>query len=1268
MRKTFWAPAMLAAFAMLALPACSNEENNEEENLCSGKTCSDGQTCNPDTGLCEGGGTTVDLCKGVVCEVEGETCNPATGQCQSGPVVNPNPPECGNNVQEPGEECDGGENCDATCHLIVASETCAELSISGSDTCELTGSGSKLLVRGDILTADKVIENGSVLIGSNGVIECVGCDCSAEDAQVITCPNAVVSPALINAHEHIGYANAKPDSWGAERFDHRNDWRKNKNGHTNHNGDPTTNNLVGEMRMIMGGSVTLFGSVGGAGDLDGLMRNVDSSGLDEGLNLGTNKNPVYDTFPLGDSGGKQIAFGDGCSGYKPSNKAKNFIADYGCPYGPHVAEGINSYALNELYCVSGQDPDGIDLFNEKAAFIHGVGATPDYIAMMAEKGVKLIWSPRSNISLYGDTAQVTTYDRLGVTIGMGTDWIYSGSMNMLRELQCIDYLNKNHYGSYFSDKKIWMMATINNAIALGVENKLGDLKVGLLGDIAVFRTTEDRQDYRAVIDAAAQDVLLVTRGRLVLYGDANLVADSTCESEDVCGSAKKICAKASASSMTYAKIKEVAKYDLFSCGIPEDEPTCVPQRTRSQDTTGTTNYAGEVSATDSDGDGIPDSEDNCPTIFNPVRPDNGGKQGDYDGDNIGDVCDAYPTCKDNNASCPATVDPSARDTDGDGVVDLNDNCPDISNPEQTDSDEDGKGDICDTCPQDANPGNERCPLKDVTAIEDIQKDEDGVIETQCGSKTEGACTTDKEVRIEGVVTAVTSADNSSKGFFVQNPDSTTGEYAGIYVYTGSQPSVALHDKVSVQGYIGTYYTMVQMTGSPIVKVLSSDHTPAKAWPVLAGNVATNGSKAKAFNSVLVQVSDVVVTTAADTNNIFVVEDASGTVKIDDYLGYKGTPTVGDAYSSITGVVVWDWNDSKIAPRAANDLVAGEAKARLSSLTCPEKLRQGASGTCTVSLARAVSEGTTVQLTGDTGVGARSVTISAGDTSAEFDVTMASDATDALTVKAYLDDVTNALTATISPVGTDVRPTAATVTGPATAQVGSSVELTITLDNPSASDFGLVLSASPCGSFAKNAAFKPETMTTTATLDTTGCEVGAEVTVTASPTAEDTTFTNGSHTLTIVDVPSEMVETFDGSNERTEPASSYKDGSFTSTATGITWTYVGARVDEGISDGDYAIDGDGLLFKAGSVSGTVTGGVGKLSVEFMATHTNVKNTRTVKLLVNDSECGSGTSKAFSEGVKTVTCENVNASGDVAVKVVTEGSSQVIIDNLTWTPYN
>ena len=75
------------------------------------------------------------------------------------------------------------------------------------------------------------------------------------------------------------------------------------------------------------------------------------------------------------------------------------------------------------------------------------------------------------------------------------------------------------------------------------------------------------------------------------------------------------------------------------------------------------------SVIDSDGDGVPDEEDNCPDTAN-------ADQLDTDGDGIGDICDA--------------------DIDGDGIPNGSDNCVFAANADQSDFDQDGEGDACDS--------------------------------------------------------------------------------------------------------------------------------------------------------------------------------------------------------------------------------------------------------------------------------------------------------------------------------------------------------------------------------------------------------------------------------------------------------------------------------------------------------------------------------------------------------------------------------------------
>jgi uncharacterized membrane protein len=93
----------------------------------------------------------------------------------------------------------------------------------------------------------------------------------------------------------------------------------------------------------------------------------------------------------------------------------------------------------------------------------------------------------------------------------------------------------------------------------------------------------------------------------------------------------------------------------------------------------------QVVIPDSDGDGVSDGVDNCPSNANE-------DQLDSDGDALGDACDPFPFDRRN-------------DMDGDGLGADVDNCPDIPNPDQSDRDGDGLGDACDpNNPPSANAG------------------------------------------------------------------------------------------------------------------------------------------------------------------------------------------------------------------------------------------------------------------------------------------------------------------------------------------------------------------------------------------------------------------------------------------------------------------------------------------------------------------------------------------------------------------------------------
>ena len=830
--------------------------------------------------------------------------------------------------------------------------------------CTVTSGNKNILIIANILTPDKWIAQGQVLVDDKGKITCVGCNCKAQaaGATVLNCPKGYLTPGLINAHEHLGWATSPPRTPGSkERYEHRHNWRKGSGGHTKVPSGRSNNAADAiawsEVRMLMSGTT----SIAGSGYAPNLLRNLDSRGQRGGV-PGSLR---YDTFPLGDSNGKMSD--SGCTAFSKIRKASSITED---AYIPHIAEGINAAARNEFNCTSRSDQGGQLLITKKTGVIHGVGLLPEDIRKMGAVGASLIWSPRSNIDLYGNTATVLLFLQLGVNVGLGTDWPLSGSMNMLRELACADYLNQNHFNRKITDRQLVQMATSGSAKATGVLKYLGTIEVGKYADLSLFDGTNNT-GYRSVLDAKPQDVAMVMIGGKAKFGNEKLIdsllgSSNTCELLIACASSKKICIKDDFKDSKYT-IKDYAalfakwnsKYPLFFCQTPKNEPSCAPFR---DDKYGKYGYSRQG---DKDGDGIEDAKDNCPNVFNPIRPMDNNKQADRDGDNTGDVCDPCPF--DANTTTCKKFDPNDRDSDG--IKNAVDNCPDTPNPKQEDADKDKIGDACDKCPKQANKPGEACSV----SIYDVKS-----LKIKVGTA----------VLLKNLLVTALTPDKSRLTAQLKSTDTEYkgADYSGIFIYLGSKgrsyTRLKVGLRIDVEGKSQDYYKQIQLSSVTKLTVTTTQvETPPKPVLVKVADISSPSSlKAKKLEGLVVEVQNVVVTSKVSSTtkheDFTVAETATATDKTyiadtfnaTSYIGArscfwndkpapgKGSDseclsprtcqclsapckrgktakctepgkqpqadkrTVGDKFKSIKGPLQFTWGNYKIAPRDANDLV------------------------------------------------------------------------------------------------------------------------------------------------------------------------------------------------------------------------------------------------------------------------------------------------------------------------------------------------------------
>jgi len=757
--------------------------------------------------------------------------------------------------------------------------TCVALPAEGE--CTLSGEGAELLLRGDVLAPGTVLLGGAVRVDASGVITCTGCECDGPGARELACPGAVISPAFVNPHDHVAYAGEAPRPATPERYEHRHDWRLGLHGHealAYEGGAPAVVRAAHELRMLLGGATVVAGGAG----YRGLVRNPDLSGLAEGLPTAPADSA---TFPLDDGDGRLLS--SGCA-YGTGHARASDVERVGA-YLAHLGEGIDREAENELDCALAPD---FGLIEASTAVVHAVAVRAASAAALGARHAQVVWSPRSNLALYGNTAPIPLLVRSGVEVALGTDWLLTGSMNLLRELDCARRVSATYFDGLLDDHALWSMVTSAAARSVGAGSALGRLARGYVADIAVI-ARRGREPFTAAVAANPEDFELILRGGSVLYGREGVVAalrPGACEALEVCGAEQRVCVAESGFSLADLEAAADATYPLFACEAPPNEPSCVPARPLE--------YDGTPSGEDHDGDGLGDAFDLCPTVFDPLRPLDAGTQADADGDGQGDACDPCPL--EPTADC---VDRRSGDRDADGVADGKDDCPDREDPDQADADGDGRGDACDFCAGE-NPGILPCSLAIAQVREPL-----------------GPNRPPRHALLElsdAVVTATRPDTGNAHGFYLEDRPEP---YSGLFVYTGEgSADVVLGDRVIVQGRFDEYQGVDQLVLGTLVA--RREGPPPAPLEVEAGDIGDGGSLAAACDSMLVRIAGAeVLETNPDAPSDYDETRLSGELRLDDLLLPElDNPFLpGTRFSALTGIAGTSFDHRKLWPRSLSEL-------------------------------------------------------------------------------------------------------------------------------------------------------------------------------------------------------------------------------------------------------------------------------------------------------------------------------------------------------------
>ncbi|PAV03140.1 amidohydrolase family protein [Methanobacterium bryantii] len=347
------------------------------------------------------------------------------------------------------------------------------------------------------------IKKGSVIVENDKIVEITEKSGSHSADEVIKGEKKVLMPGLVNTHTHLsmtlmrGLANDLPlDTWLNDHI-----WPVEAELNRE---DCYAGALLACIEMIKSGTTTFNDMYF---FMDDVAKAVDKSGLRGMLSYGMidfgdeekRKAEFKETMRIIEKchdtadGRIKVVFGPHaphtCS-TELLKEVRERASKLGLKIHIHVNETeFEADQVKESYGVrSFEYLDEIGFLADDVIAAHAVWLSDKEIKIIKENNVKLSHNPTSNMKLASGVSPVSKLIGTGVNVSLGTDGAASNNnLDLFEEMKLVALLQKVHTGdsTVLPAEKVFNMATIDAAAALGLENEIGSIEVGKKADLVL---------------------------------------------------------------------------------------------------------------------------------------------------------------------------------------------------------------------------------------------------------------------------------------------------------------------------------------------------------------------------------------------------------------------------------------------------------------------------------------------------------------------------------------------------------------------------------------------------------------------------------------------------------------------------------------------------------------------------------------------------------------------------------------------------------------